>query len=176
MSILSLWSLIMEYLVKISKKARILELKRRHLKITILTSNTLCPSRKIRRIDEEGQPAPEPQVEDDEYNLQRGIQMSLESSQAPVGGVAIREPVSGITRQLLVIEGKGKGIISDEQAAQLLLDLQKLKKKSTTDQYIISRRTPTTHDASTGSLCTPKDDTSETVFVNTSSPAMLKLC
>ncbi|GKA08660.1 hypothetical protein Tco_0687991, partial [Tanacetum coccineum] len=31
---------IMEYLLKISKKARILELKRRHLKITVLTSNT----------------------------------------------------------------------------------------------------------------------------------------
>ncbi|GJR37237.1 retrovirus-related pol polyprotein from transposon TNT 1-94 [Tanacetum coccineum] len=29
--------------------------------------------------DEEPQPAPEPQIEDDEYNLQRGIQMSLES-------------------------------------------------------------------------------------------------
>ncbi|GJS21645.1 hypothetical protein Tco_0450277 [Tanacetum coccineum] len=40
----------------------------------------------------EGQPAPEPQVKDDEYNLQRGIQMSLESFQAPIGGVAIREP------------------------------------------------------------------------------------
>ncbi|GJX68838.1 hypothetical protein Tco_0304565 [Tanacetum coccineum] len=32
--------LIMEYLVKICKKVRILELKRRHLKITVLTSNT----------------------------------------------------------------------------------------------------------------------------------------
>ncbi|GKD46855.1 hypothetical protein Tco_1271500 [Tanacetum coccineum] len=42
--------LIMEYLVKISKKARILELKRTHLKITVLTSNTPYPSRKIRRI------------------------------------------------------------------------------------------------------------------------------
>nr|GEV31269.1 hypothetical protein [Tanacetum cinerariifolium] len=41
---------IMEYLVKISKKARILKLKQRHLNITILTSNTLYPSRKIRRI------------------------------------------------------------------------------------------------------------------------------
>ncbi|GKF89366.1 hypothetical protein Tco_0263329, partial [Tanacetum coccineum] len=38
---------IMEYLVKISKKARILEL---NLKITVLTSNTPYPSRKIRRI------------------------------------------------------------------------------------------------------------------------------
>ncbi|GJT50299.1 retrovirus-related pol polyprotein from transposon TNT 1-94 [Tanacetum coccineum] len=43
-------ALIMEYFVKISKKARILELKRRHLKITVLTSNTPYPSRKIRRI------------------------------------------------------------------------------------------------------------------------------
>ncbi|GKB32556.1 gag-pol polyprotein, partial [Tanacetum coccineum] len=43
-------TVIMEYLVKISKKARILELKRRHLKIIVLTSYTLHPSRKIRRI------------------------------------------------------------------------------------------------------------------------------
>ncbi|GJW20950.1 hypothetical protein Tco_0031572 [Tanacetum coccineum] len=42
--------IIIEYMVKISKKARILELKRRPLKITILTSNTQYPSRKIRRI------------------------------------------------------------------------------------------------------------------------------
>ncbi|GJW52893.1 retrovirus-related pol polyprotein from transposon TNT 1-94 [Tanacetum coccineum] len=41
---------IMEYMVKISKKARILELKRRNLKITVLTSNTSYPSRKIQRI------------------------------------------------------------------------------------------------------------------------------
>ncbi|GJX16553.1 hypothetical protein Tco_0217385 [Tanacetum coccineum] len=44
------YPVIMEYLVKISKKARILELKRRHLKITVLTSYTPYPSRKIRRI------------------------------------------------------------------------------------------------------------------------------
>ncbi|GJV51790.1 ribonuclease H-like domain, reverse transcriptase, RNA-dependent DNA polymerase [Tanacetum coccineum] len=42
--------LIMEYFVKTSKKARILELKRRNLKNSILTSNTPYPSRKIRRI------------------------------------------------------------------------------------------------------------------------------
>ncbi|GJT03580.1 hypothetical protein Tco_0824749 [Tanacetum coccineum] len=42
--------IIMEYLVKISKKTRILELKRSHLKITVLTTNTPYPSRKIRRI------------------------------------------------------------------------------------------------------------------------------
>nr|GEW77388.1 hypothetical protein [Tanacetum cinerariifolium] len=42
--------IIIKYLVRISKKARILELKRRHLKITVLTSYTPYPSRKIRRI------------------------------------------------------------------------------------------------------------------------------
>ncbi|GKC12081.1 hypothetical protein Tco_1008863 [Tanacetum coccineum] len=41
---------IMEYLVKISKKARILDLKRRYLKITVLTFYTPYPLRKIRRI------------------------------------------------------------------------------------------------------------------------------
>nr|GEY77620.1 hypothetical protein [Tanacetum cinerariifolium] len=41
---------IMKNLVKISKKARIRELKRRHLKIIVLTSNTPYPSRKIRII------------------------------------------------------------------------------------------------------------------------------
>ncbi|GKA71867.1 hypothetical protein Tco_0778083 [Tanacetum coccineum] len=40
----------MEYLVKISKKARILELKQRHLKKLTLASYTPYPSRKIRRI------------------------------------------------------------------------------------------------------------------------------
>ncbi|GKB33855.1 hypothetical protein Tco_0873256 [Tanacetum coccineum] len=44
------FELIIEYLVKISKKARILELKQRHLKITVLTSYTSYPSRNIRRI------------------------------------------------------------------------------------------------------------------------------
>ncbi|GJX96294.1 hypothetical protein Tco_0352092 [Tanacetum coccineum] len=41
---------IMEYLVKISKKARIMELKRRNMKKLILTSYMSYPSRKIRRI------------------------------------------------------------------------------------------------------------------------------
>ncbi|GJZ21818.1 hypothetical protein Tco_0558857 [Tanacetum coccineum] len=44
--------------------------------------------------DEEPQPAPEIPVEDDEYNLQIGIQMTLEYFQAPVGGVAICKPAS----------------------------------------------------------------------------------
>ncbi|GJV07787.1 hypothetical protein Tco_1345443 [Tanacetum coccineum] len=42
--------LFMEYLVKISKKACTRELKQRNMKITVLTSYTPYPSRKIRRI------------------------------------------------------------------------------------------------------------------------------
>ncbi|GKA85374.1 retrovirus-related pol polyprotein from transposon TNT 1-94, partial [Tanacetum coccineum] len=120
--------------------------------------------------DEEPQPAPEPLLDDDEYNLQRGIQMSLESFQAPVGGVAIREPTSGVTRILPVVKGKGKGIATDEQAAQSLLELQKPKKQSTTDQYIFQRRVPATHDVTTEPSAQPEDDTSANVVRDTPSP------
>ncbi|GJR29606.1 putative ribonuclease H-like domain-containing protein [Tanacetum coccineum] len=43
-------TVIMEYLVKVSKMARILELKQRHLNITVLTTNTPYPSKKTRHI------------------------------------------------------------------------------------------------------------------------------
>nr|GEY13169.1 hypothetical protein [Tanacetum cinerariifolium] len=139
--------------------------------------------------NEEPQPAPEPQIEDDEYNLQRGIQMSLESFQArvggvaireptlahgqePVGGVAIHEPVLETTRKLLVTEGKGKGIATNEQVAQSLLEIQqpKGKRKSTTDQYIFQMRALVTKEASTGPLAQPKDDTFANIDRNTPSP------
>ncbi|GJT68084.1 hypothetical protein Tco_1019564 [Tanacetum coccineum] len=98
--------------------------------------------------DEEPQPASEPHVEDDEYNLQRGI-----------------------TQRLLVAEGKGKGIATDEQVAHSLLELQKPKKQSTTDQYIFQRRIPVTQDAPTGPSAQPQDDTSKNVVRDTPSPA-----
>nr|GEV09024.1 retrovirus-related Pol polyprotein from transposon TNT 1-94 [Tanacetum cinerariifolium] len=50
--------------------------------------------RVVDEADEEPQPASEPPVDDDEYNLQRSIQLSLESFQPPIDGVAIREPAS----------------------------------------------------------------------------------
>ncbi|GJW02277.1 hypothetical protein Tco_1561133 [Tanacetum coccineum] len=95
--------------------------------------------------EEEVQHATEPQMKDDEYDLHRGIQMSLESFQAHVSGVAIREPASGITQILSVVEGKGKGIATDEQA-----------------------------DAYTGPSAQPEDDTSSNVVRDTSSPADAK--
>ncbi|GJT19222.1 hypothetical protein Tco_0877928 [Tanacetum coccineum] len=73
--------------------------------------------------------------------------MSLESFWAPVGGVAIREPTSGVTRSLLVVEGKGKAIDTDEQ-----------------------RRTLVTEEASTGPLVQPKDDTSANIVCDLHSP------
>ncbi|GJT86369.1 hypothetical protein Tco_1068086, partial [Tanacetum coccineum] len=133
------------------------------------------PDRLVDESDEEPQPDPEPLVDDFEFNLQRGIQMSLESfqahGQAPVDGVAIREPASGITQKLPVVEGKGKSIATDELAALSHLDLQKPKKKSTVDQYIFQRRTLATHDASTGPSAQPEDDTYANVVRETPSPA-----
>ncbi|GJT90399.1 hypothetical protein Tco_1079244 [Tanacetum coccineum] len=60
--------------------------------------------------------------------------------QVPIGGVAIHEPVSEATQQLLVVEGKGKAISNDEQAAQSLPSTQ------------------------------PEDDTSANIVCDTSSP------
>nr|GEW85441.1 hypothetical protein [Tanacetum cinerariifolium] len=42
----------------------------------------------------------------------RDIHMSLESFQAPVDGMAIREPDSGITQRLPVVKGKGKALLN----------------------------------------------------------------
>ncbi|GKA70139.1 hypothetical protein Tco_0776203 [Tanacetum coccineum] len=64
----------------------------------------------LQLVDEEEQVhlEPEPQVEEEEYDLQR----------------------AETTRQILVVEGKGKCIATDEQDALSLLDLDKPKKKS----------------------------------------------
>ncbi|GJX20535.1 retrovirus-related pol polyprotein from transposon TNT 1-94 [Tanacetum coccineum] len=84
------------------------------------------------KMDEPTQPELEPepkhQGEGEEYDVERAIQMSMESfrahSQAHVG--ALHTP----------------------------------KKRSTTDQFIFQRQTPTTEEASTGPSAQPQDDTS----------------
>ncbi|GJW15010.1 retrovirus-related pol polyprotein from transposon TNT 1-94 [Tanacetum coccineum] len=116
------------------------------------------------------EPEPEPQGEEVDYDLQQGIQMSLESFQPPVIGVAFREPVSCITKKLPTVEGKGKDIATYEQVAQSLLDLHNPKKKSTTDQFFLQRRTPATKEASTGPSTQPEDDTSANIVHDTPSP------
>ncbi|GJZ14222.1 hypothetical protein Tco_0549452 [Tanacetum coccineum] len=90
--------------------------------------------------------------------------------QAPIGGVAFCEPASSITQKLPIVEVKGKGIATYEHVAQSLLELQKPKKTSTTDQYIFQRRIPVTEEANTGPFAQSKDDTSANIVRDTLSP------
>ncbi|GJR75967.1 hypothetical protein Tco_0088332 [Tanacetum coccineum] len=115
-------------------------------------------------------------VDDFEFNLQRGIQMSLESFQAHgqplVDGVAFHKPAaSGITQKLHVVEGKGKRIATNEQVAQSLLEIQMPKKKSTTDQYIFQRQILVAQDVTKRPSAQPEDDTSANVVHDTPSLA-----
>ncbi|GJT99108.1 hypothetical protein Tco_1094626 [Tanacetum coccineum] len=93
---------------------------------------------------------PEPEQEDagEEYDMERVIQMSLESIQAQghahVRGVAIQEPVAEAIRQL--------------------------HRRSTTDQFIFQRRTPSTEEATTRSSAQPQDDTSANIIRDSPSP------
>nr|GEX12422.1 retrovirus-related Pol polyprotein from transposon TNT 1-94 [Tanacetum cinerariifolium] len=102
--------------------------------------------------NEEPQPAPEPQVEDEEYDLHRGI-----------------------TQKLPTVESKGKCIDTDEHVAQSLLDLYKPKKKSTTDQFLLQRHTPATREASTGPSAQLEDDTFANIVRDTPSPTDVEI-
>ncbi|GJR72868.1 hypothetical protein Tco_0085233 [Tanacetum coccineum] len=96
--------------------------------------------------DEEVHHEPKPQGVGEDYDLNRGIQMILETfqahGQAPVGGVAIREQVKEATRQLPMVERKGKSIATDEQAAQSLLALHTPKRRSTMDFLCVMNGNP----------------------------------
>ncbi|GJZ59810.1 retrovirus-related pol polyprotein from transposon TNT 1-94 [Tanacetum coccineum] len=113
---------------------------------------------------------PQGEGKGEEYDLKRALKMSLDSLQAPVRGVAISESVAEAIQKLPVVKGKGKAIITEEQAAHSMLDLHKLKKKSTTDQFILQRRVSTEEDATTGPSSQPLDESSEKVVHDTSSP------
>ncbi|GKC17352.1 hypothetical protein Tco_1014134 [Tanacetum coccineum] len=113
--------------------------------------------------------------EGEDYDYERAIKMSLDSfqsqSQAPIEGVAIREPIAEEIQKLPEVEGKGNAISTDEQAAHSLLDLHQSKKKSATDHFILQRRIPVTYDTTTEPFSQPQDDTSEKVVQETSSPS-----
>ncbi|GJY14339.1 retrovirus-related pol polyprotein from transposon TNT 1-94 [Tanacetum coccineum] len=78
--------------------------------------------------------------------------------------------VAEATRPLPVVEGKGKEIATKEQAAQSLLALHNPKKRSTMNQFIFQRQTPTTEEASTGPSTQPQDDTSVNIVRDSPSP------
>nr|GEX26718.1 E-beta-farnesene synthase [Tanacetum cinerariifolium] len=87
-------------------------------------------------------PAEEPQVADEDADYQKAVEESMKDAYAlpkgPLPPVVIREPESGKYQPLLEVPGKGKAEVTKE--AHDLLSLQKHKKTSPTDQYILQRR------------------------------------
>nr|GEZ39632.1 hypothetical protein [Tanacetum cinerariifolium] len=94
----------------------------------------------------------EPRFDDEEADVQRGLEESLKSVYdapwGPLPPVVIREPESGKYQPLLEVQGKGKEKVTDEQVALDLLTLQTPKKKSLADPFIFQRRTSTPTESS----------------------------
>nr|GEX79612.1 retrovirus-related Pol polyprotein from transposon TNT 1-94 [Tanacetum cinerariifolium] len=126
--------------------------------------------------EEEVQREPKPQLESKYSDVELAENISLGSfqtqgSQAHIGGVAFREGVPETTiRKLLEVEGKGKGVVTEEQVAHSLLDQDKSKKKRTTDQFILYRHVPTVTDPIIGPSSQLQDETSEKEIQDPSSP------
>nr|GEV24847.1 hypothetical protein [Tanacetum cinerariifolium] len=90
-------------------------------------------------------PIMEPLVTAEDAELQKVLEESMKIAYAaaprgPLPPVVIREPKSGKYQPLPEVPGKGKAKVSEEQVAHDLLSLQKPKKKSLADQYILQRR------------------------------------
>ncbi|GKE90451.1 hypothetical protein Tco_1567926, partial [Tanacetum coccineum] len=96
----------------------------------------------LQLVNEGEQAQPEPQGEEVDYDLQQGIQMSLKSFQPPINGVDFHEPAS---------------------------DLHKPKKKSSTDQFLLQRRTLITKEVSIGPSSQSEDDTYANIVRDTPS-------
>ncbi|GJR28713.1 retrovirus-related pol polyprotein from transposon TNT 1-94 [Tanacetum coccineum] len=90
---------------------------------------------------DEGVPVNEPRFGDEEADLQKAVEESLKdvhaAHQGPLPPVVIREPESGKFQPLPEVQGKGKEKVGEEQAAQVLLNLQTPKKKSPADQNLV---------------------------------------
>ncbi|GKB27051.1 E-beta-farnesene synthase [Tanacetum coccineum] len=95
---------------------------------------------------DEGVPVNEPRFGDEEADVKKAVEESLKDvyagHQGPLLPAMIREPESRKFQPLPEVQGKGKEKVDEEQAAQVLLNLQTLKKKSHADQFIFQRRTP----------------------------------
>ncbi|GJZ71385.1 hypothetical protein Tco_0635236 [Tanacetum coccineum] len=94
---------------------------------------------------DEGVPAAKPSLEDtEEAILQKVLEESLTDAyptqRGPLPPVVFREPDTGKFQPLPEVPGKGKEKVGEEQAAQVLLNLQTPKKKSSAEQYIFQRR------------------------------------
>ncbi|GJZ74610.1 hypothetical protein Tco_0639075 [Tanacetum coccineum] len=123
------------------------------------SASTKHPSRSLPKkkpAHSEPEPMPEHESTSEEYDMEHAIQMSLESFQAQAHAH---------------VRGKGKAIVTDEQAAQSLLALHTPKRRSTTDQFILQRQTLTTNEASTKPSAQPLDDTSVNIIRDSPSSA-----
>nr|GEV08127.1 E-beta-farnesene synthase [Tanacetum cinerariifolium] len=67
------------------------------------------------------------------------------------------------TQPLPVVEGKGKAIVTEEQAAHSLLALYTPKRRSTMDQFIFQRRTSAIEASLTGPSAQAQDDLSANI-------------
>ncbi|GJT92433.1 hypothetical protein Tco_1081278 [Tanacetum coccineum] len=109
-------------------------------------SKKLAPAKQTKHVKEKStKPTPLKKADKDKVRKVRKGKSSLQL--APVSGVVIREPASGITRRLPFVEGKRKAIATNEQ-----------------------RRAPVTDEASTGPLAQPENDTSANIVCDTPSP------
>ncbi|GJX78668.1 hypothetical protein Tco_0326817 [Tanacetum coccineum] len=92
---------------------------------------------------DEGVPATEPRVDDEEAIVQKVLEESMKDAypahRGPLPPVVFREPDSGKLQPLPEVQGKGKEKVGEEQAAQVLLNLQTPKKKNPAEQFIFQR-------------------------------------
>nr|GEY97117.1 hypothetical protein [Tanacetum cinerariifolium] len=107
------------------------------------------PTKSLSSVDEfivEGIPKKEPRFDDEEADMQRAVEESLnnvhDAHRGPLPPVVFREPDSRKFQPLLEVQGKGKEKVSDEHVALDLLTLPTLKKVSPGEQYIFQRHTP----------------------------------
>ncbi|GJY46426.1 hypothetical protein Tco_0435489, partial [Tanacetum coccineum] len=77
---------------------------------------------------DEGVPATEPRVEDEEAIVQKVLEESMKDAypahRGPLPPVMFREPDSRKLQPLPEVQGKGKEKVGEEQAVQVLLNLQ----------------------------------------------------
>nr|GEY88932.1 histone deacetylase 14 [Tanacetum cinerariifolium] len=97
-------------------------------------------------------PTKELRVNEEEADVQRALEESMKSmydvTRGPLPPIVIREPESGKYQLLLKVPGKGKAKVTEEPVSHDLLNLQKPKKKSPTNQYIFQIRTSTPTESS----------------------------
>ncbi|GJR79431.1 hypothetical protein Tco_0150216, partial [Tanacetum coccineum] len=101
------------------------------------------------------------------YNMKSSFQLVDKPDEEPAYSEPEPEPEQEDTR-------KGKAIVTEEQAAQSLLALHTPKKRITTDQFILQRRTLATEDASFGPSTQTLDDISANIIRDSLSHADAK--